>query len=286
MPKAGGGNYWADDPFRSRDIERQAESNKIETNRIVADFLQRLKASGVIGDQVEIEKLLDSAAVQSALRDSRISDITEFGRMTHAEMTAICDAVRLGRSTKGSIMYVTTFPCHNCAKHIVASGIEKVVFIEPYAKSRAEHSHEDSISIGTEKNARVTFQHFEGISPRRYRDIFQKQKRRTRMGLLENGIAGFQRPGSMTRIRRPTFFVNLTPSRRRWFAKRNQSLTPLPVPRSQRQDWAPSGSAAMNGTRDKAMSWMMSREIVFVRHRQLRHRGGFTFRGNGPRFSA
>lgn len=31
---------------------------------------------------------------------------------------------------------------------------------------------------------------------------------------------------------------------------------------------------------------VLSRKIVFVRHRQLRHREGFTFRENGPVFSA
>ena len=32
-------------------------------------------------------------------------------------------------------MYMTTFPCHNCAKHIIASGIINVYYIEPYAES-------------------------------------------------------------------------------------------------------------------------------------------------------
>ncbi|MDN3612645.1 hypothetical protein QWZ16_23945 [Vibrio ostreicida] len=29
---------------------------------------------------------------------------------------------------------VRLFPCHNCAKHIVASGIKRVVYVEPYPK--------------------------------------------------------------------------------------------------------------------------------------------------------
>jgi deoxycytidylate deaminase len=105
--------------------------------------------------------------------------------MTHAEMTAICDAARLGRSAKNAIMYVTTFPCHNCAKHIIASGIRRVVFIEPYLKSKAAYSHDDSISIGQKVDGKVLLEHFIGISPRRYRDIFEKGKRRRTDGTIK-----------------------------------------------------------------------------------------------------
>jgi hypothetical protein len=43
-------------------------------------------------------------------------------------------------------MYVTAFPCHYCARHIVAAGIDEVQFIEPYPKSRALDLHGDSIT--------------------------------------------------------------------------------------------------------------------------------------------
>ena len=36
---------------------------------------------------------------------------------------------RNGIPTRGCSMYMTTFPCHNCAKHIIAAGIKKVTFI-------------------------------------------------------------------------------------------------------------------------------------------------------------
>jgi deoxycytidylate deaminase len=56
-------------------------------------------------------------------------DALEYGRIIHAEMSAICDAARLGRSIKNAVLFTTTFPCHMCAKHIVAAGITKVVFL-------------------------------------------------------------------------------------------------------------------------------------------------------------
>jgi deoxycytidylate deaminase len=42
-------------------------------------------------------------------------DILEFGRVIHAEMSAISDAARLGRATKDATLFCTTFPCHICA---------------------------------------------------------------------------------------------------------------------------------------------------------------------------
>lgn len=56
----------------------------------------------------------------------------------HAEMFAITDAARRGLSVRDATLYCTTFPCHMCARHIIASGIRKVVYIEPYPKSMAK----------------------------------------------------------------------------------------------------------------------------------------------------
>ncbi|MCA1458854.1 hypothetical protein I6F35_37960 [Bradyrhizobium sp. BRP22] len=108
------------------------------------------------------------------LASSAVLDLTEFGRVVHAEMCAIWDAARLGRSVRCGTLYVTTFPCHNCTKHILASGIRKVIYIEPYPKSRAQELHSNEISIEQETPDKVSFIPFLGISPFRYRDVFQK----------------------------------------------------------------------------------------------------------------
>jgi deoxycytidylate deaminase len=119
-------------------------------------------------------------------------DIIEFGRMIHAEMSAITDAARLGRSTKGAILFCTTFPCHLCAKHIVASGIDRVVFLEPYPKSNAQKLHCDSITFEIVEKDKVLFEPFIGISPRRYRDIFEKKKRKNDKGLAQEWYEGLK----------------------------------------------------------------------------------------------
>ena len=50
----------------------------------------------------------------------------------HAEASAICFAAKEGIAVKGSTMYVTLAPCRNCAKLIINSGIEKVIYLQSY----------------------------------------------------------------------------------------------------------------------------------------------------------
>ncbi len=129
------------------------------------------------------------------LKNSQIMDIIEFGRMIHAEMCAITDASRLGKSLNGSNLFCTTFPCHMCAKHIVSSGIKRVVFLEPYPKSYAEKLHSDSISFAErDQDTHVIFEPFIGISPRRYRDLFEKKKRKDSTGKSRQWYDGSPQP--------------------------------------------------------------------------------------------
>lgn len=51
----------------------------------------------------------------------------------HAEAAVIAEAARRGTSLDGVELYVTTFPCPNCAKLIAYSGIQKIYFQEGYS---------------------------------------------------------------------------------------------------------------------------------------------------------
>jgi deoxycytidylate deaminase len=80
----------------------------------------------------------DPAAYEAflkALDGSLLLDITEYGRPVHAEMEAVLSCVRNGILTRGARLYCTTFPCHNCAKHLVDAGIHEVQYVEAYPKS-------------------------------------------------------------------------------------------------------------------------------------------------------
>ena len=50
----------------------------------------------------------------------------------HAEQNAICDAARRGVSLEGAIVYITHFPCINCAKIISAAGISCIKYRSDY----------------------------------------------------------------------------------------------------------------------------------------------------------
>lgn len=176
VPKPLGGNYWCDDEDPQRDIERGVEPNKLETTRLIHNFVYALSTLDELSfDPTEI---LKNPKLSDVLKDAFVSDITEFGRITHAEMSALTDAARLGRSTLGATIYVTTFPCHNCAKHLIAAGVRRIVYIEPYTKSKAFELSGDALTLSKGDKSKVSVEHFVGISPRRYRDIFEKSKKR------------------------------------------------------------------------------------------------------------
>jgi len=62
---------------------------------------------------------------------SRVRDNHEQATV-HAEQNAIADAARRGSSVDGCTVYVTHFPCINCAKIMAASGIAQIVYHEDY----------------------------------------------------------------------------------------------------------------------------------------------------------
>jgi len=60
----------------------------------------------------------------------------------HAEQNAILYAVRNKTDVKGATLYVTLSPCIACARIIFTMGIEKVIFLNSYAKYKGIASDE------------------------------------------------------------------------------------------------------------------------------------------------
>lgn len=50
----------------------------------------------------------------------------------HAEANAITKIAKSGNSSLGATLYITSSPCIECAKLIIQSGIERVVYSEMY----------------------------------------------------------------------------------------------------------------------------------------------------------
>jgi deoxycytidylate deaminase len=124
--------------------------------------------------------------------ESGVNSLIEFSRSVHAEMEAIVSVARLGTGTTvGCTLYTTTFPCHNCARHIVAAGISKVYYVEPYSKSLALELHSDSITLREDVEGKVQFLQYQGFSPRISIRLFSTagRERKENGKLVETALA-------------------------------------------------------------------------------------------------
>lgn len=199
-PRAGGGVYADDDTtggddgrcaFRENDGDQPYCSNTREQNAIVDELSATVRQhfSSVVElsqFNTEVKSHLIAGLAQGlddALRSSRITQLLEFSRAVHAEMDAILSAGRAKAEIVGGRLFVTTFPCHYCARHIVASGIDEVHYIEPYPKSLAIKLHDDSITPHmkgwmppSRDGKRVLFRPFTGAGPNLFARAFLKDR--------------------------------------------------------------------------------------------------------------
>jgi len=196
VPKAGGGAYWSDGGGDDgRDFQLGHDTSDKMRENIFAEILERLGSAGWLDAAKAEQKVND--LVREALREgerpfmkgAQFLGTIDYVRAVHAEMAAITDAARHGQSTVGCTLYTTTFPCHDCAKHIVAAGISRVVYVEPYRKSLVEDLYPDSVEVDPMHSSgkKVTFEPFVGVAPRRYSDFFDisSTKRKNKDGSVK-----------------------------------------------------------------------------------------------------
>jgi deoxycytidylate deaminase len=184
VPRAGGGLYWPGDPDDARDFNLGEDSSDVMRRALVTDVIHRMRDAGWLSEErmnQSVENLVEEALRRGAgslMSGSHVMNIIEFNRAVHAEMAALVDAARRGVSVAGNTLYSSTFPCHDCAKHIVAAGIKRVVYIEPYPKSLAPDLYLDSISVDGEQPDVVSFEPFVGVAPVRYMELFEMTQRK------------------------------------------------------------------------------------------------------------
>lgn len=196
VPKPMGGLYTSEDQGKDmRCVHREDQicfndrekiSHKSDIETALRGLISKNGGARIVKDE-DISVVL--AAVYKA---SHIGDLTEFSRAVHAEMDAIISLARSGTpGIIGAKLFTTTFPCHSCARHIVAAGISKVYYIEPYEKSLAQKLHADAIAFETEDDEEdkarynaappgslVKFIHFEGVAPSQYLNFFKMTVRK------------------------------------------------------------------------------------------------------------
>ncbi len=186
VPRAGGGFYWDKDSPDCRDqaLLRVGNEDRAEEIKISAltELMERLVQNGWFSKEIAEQRAGDLARkLLPNLKRTQFMDIGEFSRPVHAEMAALIDAARRGVAVDNHSMYVTTFPCHNCAKHIIAAGIRRVVYMEPYPKSRADRLYGEELELksatGKEEEGKVVFCAFSGVAPRQYRQLFALSER-------------------------------------------------------------------------------------------------------------
>ena len=200
IPKAFGGLYWCGDKGDKRDFRLGYDSNVKFKNKIVVEIVGKLKSAGWLAED-KTSKITQDLADEllshkgnDVLGDAQIINLLEYGRSVHAEMAALTDAAKRGLSVQDATLYTTTFPCHLCARHIIAAGISRVVYVQPYPKSQTKLLYADSVAIDptAEIKDRIHFEPFVGIAPTKFRALFEYYGKRkySSSGKTINWIAG------------------------------------------------------------------------------------------------
>jgi cytidine deaminase len=190
VPRAGGGQYWQGDSDDGRDYAYDSidTSDRMRKN-LLGDLIDRIRKAGFLsGDCPPVDELLARNPENSSesIRESLIFDTIDFIRAVHAEASALLN-LRIPLTEPGLTLYVTTFPCHEWARHIVISGIKRVMYVEPYPKSLVNELYHDSISVDEQcVGSRVIFLPFVGIAPNLYTRLFEvgERSRKNKYGII------------------------------------------------------------------------------------------------------
>lgn len=185
VPKSGGGLYREDDgerDHRCHSWQGKVCHNDHKKSKLYEQIFSALKEADLLSSEAA------RSQVERAIQMTDVKALIEYSRAVHAEMDAIISVARTNRpGLQGGILYSTTFPCHSCARHIVASGISTVFFIEPYPKSLATELHSDAITENeTNGSDRVVFLQYTGIAPKNILKLFSTKTKRKENGALKN----------------------------------------------------------------------------------------------------
>jgi deoxycytidylate deaminase len=194
VPKYGGGLYKENDQSVFVDGKIQDKDHRCfkwggcichnddSRKKIIEGIVGKIAGSDFLKRGTTVDR------VREALKDTDVDDLTEYSRSIHAEMEAILSVAREGKhSLVGATLYSTVYPCHNCARHIVAAGITTVVYIHPYKKSKAIILHHDAITENpSDKEGKVLFKQYDGVAPHKYLKSFAANRDRKKDGKFLN----------------------------------------------------------------------------------------------------
>jgi deoxycytidylate deaminase len=175
VPKYGGNLYKEEDVNDRRCKVLGYCSNDGQKSQLIQDILNSIVNDesfrvGFSGNQLSFRN-----TIENVLLKSKIKDLIEFSRSVHAEMHAIITGSQLaGSKMINGKLFCTTYPCHNCARHIIVAGIKEIYYIEPYSKSLCITLHSDAITEDEKSEDKVRILIYDGVAPRRYLSFFNK----------------------------------------------------------------------------------------------------------------
>lgn len=187
VPKFGGNLYRESDFSDDRCFNKGYCSNDLHKDYIIDSIIDSLKndndTKAIFTDNEGFNRINVSEKIKKVLKKTKIKDLIEFSRSVHAEMHAIISGSQLsgGKMINGKL-FCTTYPCHNCARHIIVAGIKEVYYIEPYVKSMCLTLHDDAITEDENSNEKVRILIFDGVAPRKYLTFFTNFAERKRNG--------------------------------------------------------------------------------------------------------
>ena len=186
VPIPFGGQNWDGDCDDHRDFALGHDANDKHKFAVAEEMLGELAKKGwlashlVAREPAELAELALFKGDAPPLKDTRIADLLEFGRIMHAEMAALMTAARRGTPVRGADLYTTTYPCHECMRLIIGAGIAQVVYVDPYPKSLVPELYGGHLGKSRDHPSKVEISPFVGLSPRLVPRVFAQVGARKR----------------------------------------------------------------------------------------------------------
>ena len=110
----------------TRVLSQRAACTRRQVGALVVDSYGRICASGYNGVPSGEVHCTDGGCPRGLMTKEQVPAYSSYEncKAIHAEANAL---LRAGDKARGGTIYVTDEPCHECARLIIASGIEKVV---------------------------------------------------------------------------------------------------------------------------------------------------------------
>jgi len=175
VPRAGGGQYWADSPDDARDVHNGMDPAWTSKMALVQSVLQYTQAErgAEFGDLTSLAARfldhLDNGDLPSHYRAAQT--LESLGRVVHAELAALASATRHGAAVVGCEAVVTRPPCRQCLRQLIISGVSTVRFLG-HADAAHYPFHADAITLDGTTPAKVHVAPFCGVTPRGYDKVF------------------------------------------------------------------------------------------------------------------